>query len=921
MPLHEPRPDTTIPAPPENHPAPANGAEVENRASEWLTPSQLSASSNADALIPSLDLERLGKLLRGSATLLLFVAGARYMLAVLGTACLSRLLEPSDYGLVGMVATVTAFLQLFSDLGLSWATIQRNVLTKGQVDNLFWINVAAGAALWGCAGLAAPAIALFFGRPELIPITIVSGAGFLLSGIAVQPRAIFRRRMQQRPLAIVDLGSSVVGLLTGVGMAFAGWGYWSLIGQGVLQQFTQLVLSFVFSDYRPALPQRNRGTVNLLQIGGWLALAEIPIFFMRNFDNLLVGKVWGPEQLGYYTRAYFLTIFPTVMMGMIANEIMVPVLSRLLHDRNRMANFYRRAVHLLAFVGFPLSAALAVTAPETIYLIYGPNWLPVIPLLVWLSIGNILQPVYFCYSWLMIGTGKSKQYFCWQVFAAGCTCAAFLAAIGWGPQGVAMAYSAVMTVVIVPGALYSVHRMVGLRLRDTVHPIARVLAATLVTAIVALAAGALVEHLGGSWAWTLAAKAIVGLLSYATLTLVILRCTPWEVNIPNVLWLRRVPNKTLLFAVARRSVSAAALATRPSKQHLDATYRWLCTAQDQSGDDGAAAYYHLITGWSSSYPETTGYIIPTMLACAEVLNEPQGRERAIRMADWEIQVQLPTGAVRGGLMSDKPIPAVFNTGQVILGWNAAYKLTGEPRYAMAVERAVAWLLSIQDADGAWRRGLSPLTTGAAHVYNVRVAWAMAQAGRLLGKPQWIAAARRNAEWALQEQNAAGWFDHNAMDEDLARPLLHTIAYAMEGLLELGLALEEAPLIAAARLAAEGILQSMSATGRLHGRYGPNWEPCAAWRCLTGDAQLAGILLRLHRDAGGPPSYREAAEKIIAELCGLQCMNPRHRELYGAVGGSHPIWGGYMKYSYPNWAAKFHLDALLLLLHGLDPHRI
>lgn len=385
--------------------------------------------------------------------------------------------------------------------------------------------------------------------------------------------------------------------------------------------------------------------------------------------------------------------------------------------------------------------------------------------------------------------------------------------------------------------------------------------------------------------------------------------------------LRKAPNKRLLLSALLRSWGSASPTRRPLARHLEATYQWICTAHDHSGDDGVAAYYDLLNGWSSSYPETTGYIIPTLLACAEALRAPEAEQRALRMAAWETSIQLPSGAVRGGLMSHPVAPAVFNTGQVMLGWNKVYQKTGAACYAEALERSAAWLMSIQDADGAWRKELSPITQGEAHAYNVRVAWALAQAGVLLKRPQWLDAARRNGQWTVQQQNAAGWFDSNAMDRSTTPPLLHTIAYAIEGLLELGLLLAEERFVGAARRATDGVLQTMAATQRLHGRYGPHWEPCVAWRCLTGDAQLAGILLRLTRDAGGPRSFRDTAEKIIAELCGMQCMNPRQPFGYGAVGGSYPIWGGYLKYSYPNWAAKFHLDALLLLLHDLDPHRL
>src|SRR5690625_4519330 len=111
---------------------------------------------------------------------------------------------------------------------------------------------------------------------------------------------------------------------------------------------------------------------------------------------------------------------------------------------------------------------------------------------------------------------------------------------------------------------------------------------------------------------------------------------------------------------------------QPVQAHLDAVMDWLCRAQDATPDGGVARMYHIKTGWGASYPETTGYIIPTFLEYARLTENRSYVERALRMADWEIEVQMPSGAVQGGTVADPPSPAIFNTGQVIFGWLAAH---------------------------------------------------------------------------------------------------------------------------------------------------------------------------------------------------------------------------------------------------------
>lgn len=163
---------------------------------------------------------------------------------------------------------------------------------------------------------------------------------------------------------------------------------------------------------------------------------------------------------------------------------------------------------------------------------------------------------------------------------------------------------------------------------------------------------------------------------------------------------------------------------RPLVSHIIAIYNWICSAQDATPDHGVSGWYSLRSGWAPSYPETTGYIIPTMLNIAKMYGNDEARRRALSMADWEIEVQLPSGAVPSGTMNIDPVPAVFSTGQAIFGWLAAYQETSQKKYIHAVRQAADWLLDVQDQDGAWRRNLSKLTSAPVHTYNARSAWAI-----------------------------------------------------------------------------------------------------------------------------------------------------------------------------------------------------
>ncbi|WP_423823465.1 pectate lyase [Salinisphaera sp. SPP-AMP-43] len=347
-------------------------------------------------------------------------------------------------------------------------------------------------------------------------------------------------------------------------------------------------------------------------------------------------------------------------------------------------------------------------------------------------------------------------------------------------------------------------------------------------------------------------------------------------------------------------------------RHLDEAAAWLARAQDVGADAGVPAFYNGARGrWAASYPETTGYIIPTLYDYAMRTHSEEFRERATRMAHWESDVQLANGAVCAGTIDAKRlVPTVFNTGQVLFGWAAAYDQTGEVRFADSLSKAADWLLSVQDADGAWRQFGSPFTTHPLNTYNTRTALGLLEAAKAIDEPRYAAAARANVAWALTQMRPNGWLENNDL-EDNRRPLTHTIGYALQAMLEVGIRLGETQFIDAARHALARVAACQRRDGSLPGRLDSRWQAAAPWACLTGDVQIAYAWLQLAR-FDGDASWRESAHRAIGFVQSTQdlaTMDPIRR---GAIAGSYPWHGGYMGCRYPNWAAKFFMDAVMAL---------
>ena len=352
-----------------------------------------------------------------------------------------------------------------------------------------------------------------------------------------------------------------------------------------------------------------------------------------------------------------------------------------------------------------------------------------------------------------------------------------------------------------------------------------------------------------------------------------------------------------------------------SGPHLREAIEWLIRAQDATPDDGFARGYSIMfspyfrsRGWQPSYPETTGYIIPTLLEAALHFRRPDLVDRALRAARWESGVQLETGAVQGGVIGEGSSPAVFNTGQVMFGWLAAFEHTGHTLFAESARRAGRYLVSVLEPDGYWRKGNSRFALADATLYNARVAWALAEAGARLGEPEFTSAAGKNLHAVVDLQHENGWFP-NCCLTDARRPLLHTIAYTVRGLVEGGRVLEDQRLLSAGARTADRLLGLVREDGWMAGRFHADWSAAVAWSCLTGEAQMANNWLRLYTITGDA-KWLAPVPRVLRFLKSTQNRTSRDPGLRGGIKGSAPMSGEYGRYETLNWATKYFVDALI-----------
>jgi PST family polysaccharide transporter len=384
--------------------------------------------------------------------------GAKFILNLVSTMILARLLTPRDFGLVAMVTTVTSFLRVFKDAGLSIATVQREKITHAQVSNLFWINVVISGLCTILVVAMAPLVAHFYHNPRVTNIALFLSITFLISGLTVQHQALLKRQMRFKALAVIEVGSMAVSVIVAVIMAAFGYRYWALVVSAVAMEIAGLVLTVSVCHWWPQGPTRGSGIRPMVSFGVHRTAGDFIMTLSRGCDNLLIGRFYGSAAVGLYSRASVLLIRPLELFLSPINTVFVPALSRLQTHPERYRKMFLRLYEAIALSGlFFTGLLLAASRPLTLVLL-GPQWGGAASIFAGFTIAALCVPLTNAAAWLFTSQGRGRDMFVAQSVNSVFTVLSFIAGLPFGPVGVAMAFSVSYILIRIPLYYYSAGR-------------------------------------------------------------------------------------------------------------------------------------------------------------------------------------------------------------------------------------------------------------------------------------------------------------------------------------------------------------------------------------------------------------------------------------------------------------------------------
>lgn len=409
--------------------------------------------------------------------------GINIFVQVASTVVLMRyFLTPEDVGLVAMVAAITGFAPVLIDLGTRDAAVQKSKITEEEVSALFWLTMGIGVLLAALLAACSSLIGSWYDEARLQPIALFSTITFILSAASCQHLALLRRAMMFQKIAVVEVGSNLVGSIGTIALAWSGWGYWALVAKPIISAAFTLAAVWYYCRWVPGIPRLTEGVKEMLRFGLNVTGFTVTDYVGRSADRIAIGHKGGSTELGYYSQAFYVYDNALGLLAISLHSVGVASLSKLRDDLDELRRSWAKALSTLAFFAMPAFALLAVVAQDLIAIVLTDKWLYTGLIVSVLALRGIPHVVERTLGWLHVSAGRSDRWMRWGVIGSSVQLIALFCGLPFGTMGVATAYVISMYFLFIPAIAYS-GQPVGIGAKDVIRTVGPQLVGALAAAL------------------------------------------------------------------------------------------------------------------------------------------------------------------------------------------------------------------------------------------------------------------------------------------------------------------------------------------------------------------------------------------------------------------------------------------------------
>jgi len=406
---------------------------------------------------------------------------------------LARLLSPDDFGLIGMLAVFIGITNIFIESGFSQALIQKKDRSEIDYATVFYFNLLVSLVCYALLFFIAPLVADFYNKPQLVKLLRVLGLNVIILSFNIVQQARLFIHIDFKTNTKASFSGVLVGGIAGLIGAYLGFGVWALVIQQLVSSLSRTLTMWYTARWKPLWVFSVNSLKSLFGYGSKLLISGLYATTLQYIYNIVIGKLYQEKVLGFYTRAYQLPDLISGTVNSVVSAVTFPVMSAIKDDRERLLNVYSKMLSMTAFLVFPVMTLFAVLTEPFVHTILKDKWLPIVPLMYWLSIARMLIPISAINLTLLKSIGRSDLFLKVDLVKLPLIAANMIITLPMGIQAVAIGSSLVTFLSYFINA-YMPGRLFGYGALQQARDCRYIMLSTAIMALVTLAFTALIAN-------------------------------------------------------------------------------------------------------------------------------------------------------------------------------------------------------------------------------------------------------------------------------------------------------------------------------------------------------------------------------------------------------------------------------------------